>query len=612
MAFHQRKPRRLKLENLERRRVLAASLGWDGPGLGSAELSYYIANSPDSLTQEETDAAIKTALDAWADVAEITFTQVDTPGLLDSIDISFVSIDGTAGTLAQAYFPDDVNPARIAGDIQFDIADAWEIGNELGNQAFDLVYVAVHEIGHSLGLDHSDDSASVLAPYVTAAQTFVGLSSDDIEGIQSLYAARDSDTSSGDDTSDSSDDTTETVPTDDTTNDTTDPTDETPDTDNQPFPRNRWRRGGHWQRWGGRLDVELAEHNYVNPTDVNGDQSSDLLDALAIINQLSRSSESSDTNSDIEGLCDTNGDGQISAADALVVINSLMQSEGIETTLESDETDSSDTEGSDTEVDETETTGETDDEGNIDDGGLTDETDETNEDDDADTSDTDTSDTEDDDAGGDTEDDNTDESDVDEETSDEDDLDEDEVDDDADDDADDTEEDSEDCHRPRLHSPLLRANGELLISRFDTNEDALLSEDELPAKVWELLVSQDVDGDSDGVFSSEEIDLAIDSLRQQHFDSLDQDADGVLTETDVAERLWDKLSSADVDADGSLTFEEFDTWLDSDESFLPTDRMHHHQHPHQRRGRRFDPPTDTVPTENSTDQIFAGLGRRRR
>ena len=102
--------RRAALEMLECRRVLAASVGWDGPGLGSAELTYYIGNSPDSLSQAETDAAIESALDAWAAVVDITFTEVSTPGLQDSLDITFTNIDGTAGTLAQAYFPDDINP----------------------------------------------------------------------------------------------------------------------------------------------------------------------------------------------------------------------------------------------------------------------------------------------------------------------------------------------------------------------------------------------------------------------------------------------------------------------------------------------------------------------
>ena len=93
--------RRLFAESLEPRRILAASLGWDGPGLGSAELTYHIANSPGSLTQAETEAAIETALDAWSGAADIKFIPTNQSGLRDSIDFSFTTIDGTAATTAR-------------------------------------------------------------------------------------------------------------------------------------------------------------------------------------------------------------------------------------------------------------------------------------------------------------------------------------------------------------------------------------------------------------------------------------------------------------------------------------------------------------------------------
>ena len=64
-----------------------------------------------------------------------------------------------------------MNPARIAGDVQFDSSERWEVGNALGGAAFDLVYTAVHEIGHALGLDHSNVAGSVMARTISPNQS---------------------------------------------------------------------------------------------------------------------------------------------------------------------------------------------------------------------------------------------------------------------------------------------------------------------------------------------------------------------------------------------------------------------------------------------------------
>ena len=61
--------------------------------------------------------------------------------------------DGGAGTntLAHAYYPPP-NGDGLAGDGHFDNGNTWDVSPSGG--AIDLLEVAVHELGHSLGLGH--------------------------------------------------------------------------------------------------------------------------------------------------------------------------------------------------------------------------------------------------------------------------------------------------------------------------------------------------------------------------------------------------------------------------------------------------------------------------
>lgn len=192
-----RKRRPLSIERCEPRLCMAASVGWDGAGRGSANLSYYVGEVPANagVTQSQFEAAVESALAAWSAVAAITFTQTAVAGQNDALDFTFARLDGSGGTLAQAYFPDDVNAARIAGDVQFDASEQWEIGNARGNAAFDLVAVAVHEIGHALGLEHSHVGGSIMAASISAASVFSSLATTDKTSILQLYAAQSASTS---------------------------------------------------------------------------------------------------------------------------------------------------------------------------------------------------------------------------------------------------------------------------------------------------------------------------------------------------------------------------------------------------------------------------------
>ncbi len=102
----------LPYQQLEAKELLAG-VGWDGPGQGSAELTYYVGKAPQGITQAQFQTTIDQALKVWADSINVKFTQTQQTGLANSLDFTSRPIDGTGGVLARAYFPKDVIEAVL-------------------------------------------------------------------------------------------------------------------------------------------------------------------------------------------------------------------------------------------------------------------------------------------------------------------------------------------------------------------------------------------------------------------------------------------------------------------------------------------------------------------
>ncbi len=82
--------------------------------------------------------------------------------------------------VAGSYYPPQVNNYSLAGDIDFNANDGFNIGS-----TYDLYTVAVHELGHALGLGESSITNAVMNAVYSGVKS--GLSPDDVSGIQSIY-----------------------------------------------------------------------------------------------------------------------------------------------------------------------------------------------------------------------------------------------------------------------------------------------------------------------------------------------------------------------------------------------------------------------------------------
>ncbi|XP_007944196.1 macrophage metalloelastase [Orycteropus afer afer] len=149
-------------------------------------ITYRIQNYTPDLAHEDVNYAIQQAFQVWSDVTPLKFRKINA-GQADIMILfaygahgDYSPFDGRGGVLAHAFPPG----ADIGGDAHFDENEIWTKSSKGTN----LFLVAVHEIGHSLGLDHSRDPKAIMFPTYSYINTNTfHLSTDDIRGIQSLY-----------------------------------------------------------------------------------------------------------------------------------------------------------------------------------------------------------------------------------------------------------------------------------------------------------------------------------------------------------------------------------------------------------------------------------------
>lgn len=151
---------------------------------------------------DEEIAMITSVFDTWSAVSGITavgpVSDGGSPGGAPEMlgahlgDIRFGAIGGLAASeLAHAWGPGTQAMFGIGGTIMGDLhinnTKTWvdDPDDPDGDSVYDLHTVVLHEVGHSLGLAHSDVSGAVMAPFYEGGKRT--LTSDDVAGIEYLY-----------------------------------------------------------------------------------------------------------------------------------------------------------------------------------------------------------------------------------------------------------------------------------------------------------------------------------------------------------------------------------------------------------------------------------------